>query len=148
MKSCTPWRSNNFMPRCPSVNSVWWRCCIWGMWLGRMELNSTRRIFVPSEIGLCLGTWWSCEFFWKYSPIIGDLWGDSLSWRHPLNKRWKNCYLIGKIKCSRLFECLKVVMRTCWVLVLLCFSHSFVLECDASSEGIEALLMQEGHPIA
>jgi hypothetical protein len=35
-------------------------------------------------------------------------------------------------------------MGTCLVLALLNFTLSFVLECDASSEGIEAVLMQGG----
>jgi hypothetical protein len=42
---------------------------------------------------------------------------------------------------------MKEVMSTCPVLALLDFTLPFVLECDASDEGISAVLMQGGHPI-
>jgi hypothetical protein len=43
---------------------------------------------------------------------------------------------------------MKKVMSTCPVLALLDFSLSFTLECDASGEGIGAILMQNRHPLA
>jgi hypothetical protein len=42
---------------------------------------------------------------------------------------------------------MKEVMSTCPVLALPNFTLPFVLECDASDEGIGAFLMQVGHPI-
>ena len=46
------------------------------------------------------------------------------------------------------FEKMKEVMSSCPVLALRDFSQSFMLECDASGEGIGAVLMQNNHPIA
>jgi hypothetical protein len=42
---------------------------------------------------------------------------------------------------------MKEVMGTCLVLAPPDFSLPFVLECDASTKGIGAILMQGGHPI-
>ena len=46
------------------------------------------------------------------------------------------------------FDKMKKVMSTFLVLALPNFSHPFVLECDASREGIGVVLMQNRHPIA
>ena len=43
---------------------------------------------------------------------------------------------------------MKVVMSSCPVLALPDFSQPFVVECDASREGLGAVLMQNYHPIA
>eukprot|EP00253_Pinus_taeda_P036040 PITA_36040 len=49
---------------------------------------------------------------------------------------------------QRAFDRLKEVISSCAVLVLMDFLQPFVSECDASGEGIGAVLMQGGHPIA
>ena len=49
---------------------------------------------------------------------------------------------------QRAFDRLKEVMSSFLVLVFSDFTQPFVLECDASREGIGAVSMQGGHPIA
>jgi hypothetical protein len=46
------------------------------------------------------------------------------------------------------FDKMKKVMSTCPILSLPYFSHPFILECDASGEGIGVVLVQNRHPIA
>jgi hypothetical protein len=44
------------------------------------------------------------------------------------------------------FDKMKELMRTFPILALPDFTHPFVLECDASSEGIGEFFMQQIHP--
>lgn len=49
---------------------------------------------------------------------------------------------------KKAFETLKTTQTTTHVLALPDFSKEFVVECDALSVGVGAVLSQEGHPIA
>ena len=46
------------------------------------------------------------------------------------------------------FEKMKKIMSSCPILALPDFSQPFIVECDASGEGLGAVLMQNHHPIA
>lgn len=46
------------------------------------------------------------------------------------------------------FECLEEMMGSFPILALPDFTQAFVLECDASGEGVGAVLTQGGHHIA
>jgi hypothetical protein len=60
----------------------------------------------------------------------------------PLTDLTKQGAFIWTDESHKAFNHMKEVMGTCQVLALPDFTLSFVLECDASSEGIRALLMQ------
>ena len=49
---------------------------------------------------------------------------------------------------QRTFEEMKTIMSSCPVLALPDFSQPFIVECDASREGLGAVLMQNHHSIA
>jgi hypothetical protein len=59
----------------------------------------------------------------------------------------KNGAFIWTEKSQEAFDHMKEVMFICPVLALPNFTLPFVLECDASNEGIDVVLMQGGHPI-
>jgi hypothetical protein len=66
----------------------------------------------------------------------------------PLIDLTRKCAFKWNQEAQMTFEKMKKVMSTCTVLSLPDFSHPFILECDASGEGIGAVLMQSRHPIS
>ena len=65
----------------------------------------------------------------------------------PLTDLAKNGAFAWTETTHEAFERLKKVMRSCLVLAFPDFSQPFVLECDASGEGIGVVLKQNHHPI-
>eukprot|EP00253_Pinus_taeda_P009489 PITA_09489 len=66
----------------------------------------------------------------------------------PLTDLTKRGAFAWKNGAQTSFDHLKEVMSNCPVLALPDFSQPFTMECDASGEGVGAVLSQDGHPIA
>ena len=75
-----------------------------------------------------------CSELWKNSSTFKALTKkDAFSWT---------------LEATKAFEQLKEVMCTTHILTTLDFTKTFIVECDASRNGIGAVLMQEGRPLA
>jgi hypothetical protein len=86
------------------------------------------------------------DFFRLCSYYRWFVWGFS-QLGAPLTDLTKHGAFIWTKKSQEAFDHMKEIMGTCPLLALPDFTLSFVLECDASSEGIGEVLMQGGHPI-
>jgi hypothetical protein len=86
------------------------------------------------------------SFFGMCSYYRQSIWGFS-QLGAPLTDITKHGAFIWTEKSKEAFDHMKEVMGTCPVLALPDFTLPFVLEYDASDEGISAVLMQGGHPI-
>lgn len=65
----------------------------------------------------------------------------------PLTDLMKKGAFLWTPKAPECFDKLKELMTSCLVLALPNFSKSFELHCDASGEGVGAVLMQDKHLI-
>jgi hypothetical protein len=81
-----------------------------------------------------------CSYYRRFVRAIFQLGG-------PLTDLTRQGAFIWTNESQKAFDHMKEVMGTCPVLALPDFTLPFVLECDASGEGIGAVLMQGGHPI-
>jgi hypothetical protein len=82
-------------------------------------------------------TGYYCKFVNNYgriaTPLMTLLKKDAFSWTP---------------KSAKAFEDLKEVMCRALVLATLDLTKTFIVECDASGNGISVVLMQEGRPIS
>ncbi|XP_057852360.1 uncharacterized protein LOC131062669 [Cryptomeria japonica] len=62
---------------------------------------------------------------------------------------WAATHPVGHLteKAHTTFDKFKKIMSSCPVLAIPDFSKPFELQCDASGEGVGAVLMQDKHPI-
>jgi len=70
-----------------------------------------------------------------------------MDWFIPLNKLLKKDVFERNDEATAALKLLNKVMTKPLVIALLDLNKIFVVESDASVMGIEAILMQEGHPI-
>lgn len=66
----------------------------------------------------------------------------------PLTNLLKKDQFTWSMEAEQSFQCLQKTMNCTPVLVLPDFTRHFVIECDASGNGIGAMLMQQGQPMA
>ena len=66
----------------------------------------------------------------------------------PLTSLLKKDAFSWTPKATQAFQQLKEAMCKSLFFVTLDFKKTFIVECDASGNGIGAVLMQEGHPVA
>ena len=105
------------------------------------KIKSIKEWKVPKTIKQLRGflglTWYYCKFVKDYGRIVAPLTTllnkDAFSWTPEATKA---------------FEYLKEVMCLTLVLAMQDFTKKFIVECDASGNGIGVVLMQEGRPIA
>jgi hypothetical protein len=82
-------------------------------------------------------TGYYCKFVWNYGRITTPL--------TTLNKKDAFSWTLEAIQA---FEQLKEAMCKDPVLITQDFTKTFIMECDASGNGIGVVIMQEGRPLS
>jgi hypothetical protein len=82
-----------------------------------------------------------CTYYWKFVKVFSQLCA-------PLTNLTKKGSFKWDEEAQIMMDNMKEVMSTCLVLALLDFNIPFTLDCDASGEGLGAVLMQKRNPLA
>ena len=104
------------------------------------KIRAIRDWLEPRNVTKLRGFVGICTYYRKFVKIFSQL-------AMPLTDLTKKGAFSSSDTVQRAFDRLKEVMSSCLVLALPDFTQPFVLECDASGEGISAVLMQ-GEPEA
>lgn len=96
---------------------------------------------MPQKVTKFRGFLGICTYYRKFMKGFSQL-------TAPLTDLTKKGAFTSTDKPQATFEHLKEVMSNCPVLALPDFTQLFTLECDASEEGMDAVLSHGRHPIA
>jgi len=112
-----------------------------GLQVQREKIHAILDWPIPKTLTELKGFLGICNYYMRFVKGFSQLCAPLIDLTKKGAFKWSN-------EAQLTFDKMKKVMSTCPVISLLDFSQPFILECDASGEGIRVVLMQNRHPIA